>query len=91
MLTYVSEHFNSPGHTIQDFSFTPIENVLNNWKRLLKESSWMHILGTIAQKYMNSKMLLAGLYEVKEGLCDIPGVHARVHAHARKPNVQFLR
>ena len=57
MFTNVSEHFNSPGHTIQDFSFMPIEKVSNNWKRLLKETSWMHILGTITPKGMNSKVL----------------------------------
>ena len=57
MLTNVSEHFNSPGHNIQDFSFMPIEKVSNNWKRLLKETSWMHILGTITPNGMKSKIL----------------------------------
>ena len=57
MLTNVSEHFNSPGHNIQDCSFVPIEKVSNNWKRLLKETCWMHILGTITPNGMNSKIL----------------------------------
>lgn len=57
VFTNVSEHFNSSGHTIQDFSFMPIDKVSNNWKRLLKETSWMHILGTAAPKGMNSKIL----------------------------------
>ena len=58
MITNVSEHFNSPGHSIHDFTFMPIEKVSNNWKRLLKETSWMHILGTIAPHGMNSKVLV---------------------------------
>ena len=57
MITNVSEHFNSPGHSIHDFTFMPIEKVSNNWKRLLKETSWMHILGTITPHGMNSKVL----------------------------------
>ena len=56
-LTNVSEHFNSAGHSIDDFSFVPIEQIQNNWKRLLKECSWMHYLGTIAPLGMNSKVL----------------------------------
>ena len=47
MLTNVSEHFNSPGHNIQDFSFMPIEKVSNNWKRLLKETSWITFLAQL--------------------------------------------
>ena len=57
MFTNVSEHFNSPGHTIQDFSFMPIEKVENKWNRFLKETSWMHILCMTAPKGMNSKVL----------------------------------
>ena len=57
MFTNVSEHFNFPGHTIHDCSVIPIETVSNNWKILLKETSWMYILGTIAPKGMNSKVL----------------------------------
>ena len=29
-LTNVSEHFNSPGHSVQDFFFMPIDKVLTN-------------------------------------------------------------
>ena len=36
ILTNVSDHFNSPGHSVQDFSFMPIDKVSNNWKRLFK-------------------------------------------------------
>ena len=32
MLTNVSEHFNSPGHNIQDFSFMRIEKCQTNGK-----------------------------------------------------------
>ena len=56
-LTNVSDHFNSPGHYVQDFSFMPIDKVSNNWKRPLKETIWMHVLGTISPKEMNSKVL----------------------------------
>ena len=53
----VSEHFNSPGHSIQDFSFMPIGRVSNDWNRLLKETLWMHVLGTISPNCMTSKVL----------------------------------
>ena len=55
--TNVSEHFNSPDHTIQDFSFMPIDQVQHPWKRLLKETSWMYRLGTALPSGMNSKIL----------------------------------
>ena len=55
--TNVSEHFNSAGHSIQDFSFMPIEKVTNDWKRLLKETTWMHVLDTVSPNGMNSKVL----------------------------------
>ena len=42
----VSEHFNSAGHSILDFSFMPIDRVTNDWKRLLNETTWMHVLDT---------------------------------------------
>jgi hypothetical protein len=56
-ITNVSEHFNSEGHSIKDFSFMPIDKVKNNWQRLLKETSWMYKLGTIIPDGMNSKIL----------------------------------
>ena len=43
-ITNVSEHFISEMHSIQDFSFMPIDKVNNNWKRLLKETAWMYKL-----------------------------------------------
>ena len=56
-LTNVSQHFNSNVHTINDFSFMPIENVNGDWKRLLKETYWMHELDTISPNGMNSQHL----------------------------------
>lgn len=55
--TTVSEHFNLPGHTIEDFSFMPIDKVPGNWKRLMKETSWMHRLGTVTPFGLNSKIM----------------------------------
>ena len=55
--TNVSEHFNSENHSILDFSFMPIENINNNWQRLMKETKWMYKLGTISPDGMNSKIL----------------------------------
>ena len=57
IITTVSEHFNSPGHSIKDFSFMPIDRVTCNWKRLLKETSWMHRLGTVCPFGLNSKIM----------------------------------
>ena len=56
----VSEHFNSAGHSIQDFLLS-IDKVTNDWKRLLKETTWMHVLDTVSPNGMNSKVLLAHL------------------------------
>ena len=55
--TNVSEHFNSAGHSIEYFSFMPIDRVTNDWKRLLKETTWMHVLDTVSPNGMNSKVL----------------------------------
>ena len=60
IITTVSEHFNSPGHSIKYFSFMPIDKVTGNWKRLMKETSWMHRLGTVCPFGLNSKIM----YEV---------------------------
>ena len=57
IITTVSEHFNSPGHSIKDFSFMPIDKVTGNWKRLMKETSWMHRLGTVCPFGLNSKIM----------------------------------
>ena len=57
ILTNVSDHFNSPGYSVQDFSFMLIDKVSNNLKRLLEETTWMHVLGTIPTKGMDSKVL----------------------------------
>ena len=34
-----------------------IEKVTNDWKRLLKETTWMHVLDTVSPNGMNSKVL----------------------------------
>ena len=54
--TDVSDHLNSPGHHVQDL-FMPIDKVSNNRKMFLKETTWMHVLGTISPKGMNSNVL----------------------------------
>jgi hypothetical protein len=56
-LTTVAEHFNSENHSLNDFSFMPIEKVTDNWKRLLKETKWIYKLGTLSPNGMNSKIL----------------------------------
>jgi hypothetical protein len=43
----VSEHFDSQGHSINEFSFMPIDKVNNNWQIFLKETSWTYQLGAI--------------------------------------------
>ena len=45
--TNVAIHFNSKGHSIEDFSFMPIDYVSNNMNRLLKETYWIHKLDYI--------------------------------------------
>ena len=57
IITTVSEHFNLPGHSIKDFSFMPIDKVAGNLKRLMKETSWMHHLGTACSFGLNSKIM----------------------------------
>ena len=56
-ITNVSEHFNSENHSVNDFTFMPIEKVNNNWARLLQETGWMHVLKTAWPNGMNSKLL----------------------------------
>ena len=38
------------------FFFKPINKVSNDWKKLLKETIWMHVLDTISPNGMNSKV-----------------------------------
>ena len=40
----VSVHLNENGHSVDNFSFTPIDKVENEWPRLLIETYWMHRL-----------------------------------------------
>ena len=55
--TNVAIHFNSNGHSIEDFSFMPIDYVSNNMNRLLKETYWIHKLDTLYPKGLNAKVL----------------------------------
>ena len=55
--THVAIHFNSNGHSIEDFSFMPIDDVSNNINRLLKETYWIHKLDTLYPKGLNAKVL----------------------------------
>ena len=55
--TNVAIHFNPNEHSIEDFSFMPIDNVSNNMKRLLKEGYWIHKLHTLYPRGLNAKVL----------------------------------
>ena len=57
IITTVSEHFKSPVHSIKVFSFMPIDKVTGNCKRLMKETSWKHHLGTVCPFGLNSKIV----------------------------------
>ena len=54
--TNVSKHTILLDILLKIFSFMPIENVSNDWKRILKETTWMHVLDTISPNEMNSKV-----------------------------------
>ena len=56
--TNVSEHITSAGHSIKelDRSFMPIYTVTKDWKRRLKETTWMHVLDTVSPNAMNSEV-----------------------------------
>ena len=55
--TYVATHFNEQTHSLQDFSFMPIDVIHNSMDRLMKETYWIHKLGTVYPNGMNSKVL----------------------------------
>lgn len=55
--TTVATHFNSQSHSINDFSFMPIETVSNNSDRLCKETYWIHKLKTLQPSGLNAKAL----------------------------------
>ena len=55
-ITNVSVHLNENGHFVDDFSFTPIDKVENEWPRLLKETYWMHLLKTLSPNGMNTNL-----------------------------------
>ena len=59
--TQVAIHFNEDSHSLQDFSFIPIDVVHNDMERLMKETYWIHRLGTVFPNGLNSKIL----YNVK--------------------------
>ena len=53
----VATHFNSAGHSIDDFSFQPIDIVDNDMDRLIRETSWIHQLSTVFPGGMNTSVL----------------------------------
>ena len=55
--SYVAAHFNSPSHSLDDFSFMPIDNVCNDFDRLCKETFWIHKLQTLYPFGLNAKLL----------------------------------
>ena len=55
--THVATHFNEGTHSLKDFSFMPIDNVQNSMERLMKETYWIHKLGTVFPQGLNSKLL----------------------------------
>ena len=55
--TLVASHFNLENHSLQDFSFMPIDAVQNDIDRLCKETVWVHKLKTLDPHGMNSKIL----------------------------------
>jgi hypothetical protein len=57
--TLVASHFNQNDHSLNDFSFMSIDKVHNNMERLIKETYWIHKLGTVYPKGLNSKIFMA--------------------------------
>ena len=55
--TLVATHFNEDDHSLDDFSFMPIDVINNGMDRLLKETYWIHKLGTVFPQGLNSKLL----------------------------------
>ena len=57
---YYAEHgiwyFCGYGHSVDNFSFSPIDKVENEWPRLLKETYWVHRLKTLSPNGMNTKV-----------------------------------
>ena len=56
----VAAHFNGNNHSIQNFTFMPIDIVKNDMDRLYKETFWIHKLKTVNPNGLNNKHL----YEV---------------------------
>ena len=55
--SHVAVHFNSYGHSLNDFSFMPIDIVNDTMKRLCKETFWIHKLNTHYPEGLNAKLL----------------------------------
>ena len=53
----VATHFNSSDHSLNDFSFMPIDIVKDDFNRLCKEAFWIHKLQTLQTNDLNSKLL----------------------------------
>ena len=56
----VAAHFYGNNHSIQNFTFMPIDIVKNDMDRLYKETFWIHKLKTVNPNGLNNKHL----YEV---------------------------
>ena len=55
--THVATHFNAEDHSFSDFSFMPIDIVPDDMERLLKETYWIHKLGTKFPSGLNTKLI----------------------------------
>jgi hypothetical protein len=53
----VATHFNTTDHSVEDFSFLPIDIVDNDMDRLVRETSWIHRLDTVFPSGMNTSVL----------------------------------
>ena len=56
-LSNVAVHFNENDHSLDDFSFMPVDVIHNNMERLCKETFWIHKLKTLYPDGMNAKVL----------------------------------
>ena len=53
----VATHFNSSDHSLNDFSFMPIDIVKDDFNHLCKEAFWIHKLQTLQPNGLSSKLL----------------------------------
>ena len=55
--THVATHFNTDDHSLSDFSVMPIDIVPDDMERLLKETYWIHKMGTKFPSGLNAKLM----------------------------------